>query len=114
MCDGIGSWRPLAPFSMPSPGFQFAFSPLGQLWKLHATDHFVYLLLELLLEFLSYLRSRRRMSAEELPRFLLLVLEALSLLRLFSPADSLSPKVLKIVGPHRGFVLLGCFLSARG
>ena len=61
----------------------------------------------------SSLRFQSRLPLEQLPRFFLLVLEPLFLLRARSPAVSLSPKVLKLhvleLGSHRGFVLVSCF-----
>ena len=69
----------------------------------------MYLPLELLLEFFSCLWSQPLLSTEELPRFFLLVLEALSLLRTFSPVLSTS-SLLKLhvleLELHRGFVLV--------
>ena len=65
------------------------------------------------LKVLSELWSQTRLSTKELPRFFLSDLETLFYLRAFSPAVSLSPKVLKLhacdLGPHPGFVLASCF-----
>ena len=125
------NWRPPAPSSGSSLASLFRssaraflsnssvhsrrdFSSLSLLLNGEELSHLVTFLRVFSLKVLSELLSQTRLSPERAPTLLPFCLgDVVFISARFSPAVSLSPKVLKLhacdLGPHPGFVLASCF-----